>query len=285
MGMRLFGLVGHPVGHSMSPVMHNASFKHLGLPYRFSLFDVGEDELSAFISAARTEMQGLNVTIPHKVSVMACLDSVSREAELIGAVNTIQFKDGKALGFNTDGVGCVRSLRERGVEVSGSSVLVLGAGGAARAIGFQMALEGADVRIANRSRDKAEKLAEEIASKTKRGCRALTIEEKTLARELAGIDVVVQATSVGMHPNTEDVLIPPRILRRGLVVMDIVYNPVKTRLLREAEKAGCKTIDGVGMLVHQGAASERIWLGVEAPVEVMRKAVYEKLCGGIDRGP
>lgn len=261
----------------MSPAMHNASFKHLGLPYRFGLFDVGEDELSAFISTARTEMQGLNVTIPHKVSVMPLLDGLSKEAQLIGAVNTIRFKDGKALGFNTDGVGCVRSLREQGVEVSGERVLVLGAGGAARAIGFQLALEGADVSIANRSQDKAEKLAEEIASKTKRGCRALTIEEKTLASEIQGVDVLVHATSVGMHPKTEDILIPSRILRRGLVVMDIVYNPVKTRLLLEAEKIGCRTVDGVGMLVHQGAASERIWLDVEAPVEVMREAVYARL--------
>lgn len=273
------GLIGHPLEHSMSPAMHHASFERLGLAYRYGLFDLVSGELEDFISKAKGEMIGVNVTIPHKVSVIPFLDELSKEAELIGAVNTVKFEDGEARGFNTDGAGCLMALADAGVNVSGKKLLILGAGGAARAIGFQASLDGAKVLLSNRTEEKqmALDLAADISSKTGRECHVIDLEPETLAGELRSIDVLVHATPIGMHPNKDAVIIPPEIIPANVAVMDIVYNPVQTRLLREAGKRGCKTVDGVGMLVNQGAAAEKIWLGVDAPVDAMKKVVYEKL--------
>lgn len=273
------GLVGHPVEHSMSPDMHNAVFKELGLDLRYGLFDVLGGELEGFVSKAGEDMIGLNVTIPHKVSVIPFLDELSREAELIGAVNTVKFTGGRALGFNTDGLGCVKALGEAGVEVKGSRVLVLGAGGAARAISFQCVLEGAVLSVSNRMEEKemAVKLAAEIREKTESDCTVVDLDEEGVKQALRETDVLVHATPVGMHPNVSGVIIDPKLIPSSVAVMDIVYNPVETRLLREARQRGCKTVEGVGMLVNQGAASEKIWLGVDAPTDVMKEVVYAKL--------
>jgi shikimate dehydrogenase len=264
----------------MSPAMHNAVFEKLGLSFRYGLFDVLKEGLGDFIlKAKRGGMIGVNVTIPHKVSVIPYVDKLSREASLIGAVNTIKFDGEKVLGFNTDGVGCVKALSQAGVSVNDKKILILGAGGAARAIGFQATLEGARVFISNieREREMAVNLASEITEKTGKNCGVVDLNENALAEHFKETDVLIHATPVGMHPNTSGVIIPPKIIPKKVVVMDIVYNPIETRLLSEAKKKGCKTVDGVGMLVNQGAASEKIWLDIDAPVEIMREVVYEQL--------
>ncbi|MFH1835448.1 MAG: shikimate dehydrogenase [Methanobacteriota archaeon] len=276
------GLIGHPVEHSMSPAMHNAVFEGLGLDFRYGLFDLLENELEGFIEKAKDEMIGVNVTIPHKVNVIPFVDKLSREAELIGAVNTLKFEDGRVLGFNTDGLGCVKALDEAGFPVKGKNVLILGAGGAARAISFQAVLEGANVSLSNREEEKQMvlNLASELNEKTKSEVMVVDMVDETLARELSNTDVLVHATPVGMHPHEDGILISSELIPSEVAVMDIVYNPLETRLLREAKERGCPTISGVGMLVHQGVECEKIWLGIDPPVDVMKKIVIQALNQG-----
>jgi len=273
------GLVGHPVEHSMSPAMHNAVFERLGLSYKYGLFDLLEEELEGFIEKAKDEMIGVNVTIPHKVNVIPFIDKLSREAELIGAVNTLKFEDGLVLGFNTDGLGCVKALDEAGFPVKGKRVLILGAGGAARAISFQAVLEGATVSLSNREEEKQMvlDLASELNGKTQSKVRVVDMVDEVLASELSNTDVLIHATPVGMHPREDGIVIPSKLIPKEVAVMDIVYNPLETRLLREAKNRGCPTISGVGMLVHQGVECGKIWLGIDPPVDVMKKVVIQAL--------
>jgi len=263
----------------MSKVMHEAVFRKLGVSASYELFDVESGGLKSFIEGAREGFTGLNVTIPHKVSVIDFIDELSEVAELIGAVNTVKFEDGRAFGFNTDGIGFVESLRHEGVGVCGKNVLILGAGGAARAITFQSILEGAFVSLSNREEEKqmAVDLASEACGKTGGSVLVVDMDLESLKSHLAGVDILVNATPLGMHPRTEVSVIDAGIIPEGVVVVDIVYNPVETKLLREAGARGLKTVSGVGMLVHQGAEAERIWLGIEPPLETMYKAVLTAL--------
>ncbi|MFH1402861.1 MAG: shikimate dehydrogenase [Candidatus Altiarchaeota archaeon] len=274
--MRLYCVVGHPVSHSMSPAMHNDAFKKLGMKFRYETADIGPERLREFMTTARFTYAGMNVTIPHKVAVIEYLDELSREAELIGAVNTVKCGD-KMVGYNTDGIGCVRALCEEGVEVKGKSVLIVGSGGAGRAISFQLALEGACVTLSDRLMDKAEELSNEI--KTKVGCDVGVADADacSLGEALKDADILINSTPVGMSPNVSESVIEAALLPNDIVVMDLVYNPLETKLLKIARERGCKTVEGVGMLVHQGAESFRIWLDVEPPVDVMRKAVLKGL--------
>jgi shikimate dehydrogenase len=277
--MKKLGLIGHPVSHSMSQVMHTAVFNELGLDASYELFDVLKEDLAEFIGKAKGEFVGLNVTIPHKVDVIEYVDELSKEAELIGAVNTLKFEGDVVRGFNTDGIGCVKSLIEEGVEVKESNVLILGAGGAARAISYQCVLEGAKVSLSNREQEKqmAVDLANEINSKTGETVIVVDMDDESLINALKDVDVLINATPVGMHPNTESVVIPTSIIPDGVAVMDIVYNPVETKLIRDLSKRGLKTVSGVGMLVHQGAQALRIWLDIEPPVDLMMQEVLKKL--------
>jgi shikimate dehydrogenase len=268
--MDVFGLIGHPVSHSMSKAMHEAAFKELNLPYTYELFDVTEDKLESFLQNAG--FKGLNVTIPLKIAAVKHMDRLTKEALFIGAVNTVEFNGGKMIGHNTDAIGFMQSLKEAGVKVAGKKVLILGAGGAGRGITFKLAQEKANVSILNRDSKKASALSDEILKKVgKKVNVAASIES------LHEADILVNATSVGMSPNLDESLVPKELLRPNLTVVELVYNPIETRLLREATGMGCKTVDGVGMLVHQGAESQRIWLGVNPPIDAMRKAVLDNL--------
>jgi len=271
---KILGVIGHPIEHSLSPAVHRAALRELGLDYRYDKFDVKPEELENFVNDARENFLGFNVTIPHKVGIIDFLDNLSKEAELIGAVNTVKFDDNSATGFNTDGIGALRALEEAGEQVNGREVLLLGAGGAARAIAFQLAMEGAEVSICNRTREKAEELAGDVEGKLNKEVKILDFPLKEKSDEF---DILINTTSVGMSPDTDKSPLPGELLRPALTVMEIVYNPLETKLLREARSIGCKTIDGAGMLVHQGAESLRIWLGVDAPVETMRRALLEEL--------
>jgi len=253
--------------------MHRAALIELGLDYRYDRFDVKPENLENFISDARENFLGFNVTIPHKVEIIKFLDNLSKDAELIGAVNTVKFDDGDSTGFNTDGIGAIHALEKTGEQVNGKRVLILGAGGAARAIAFQLAMEGSEVSLCNRTKEKAEELAAEVETKLKKNIKILDFPVK----ETNEFDILINTTSVGMSPNTDKSPLPSEMLQPSLTVMDIVYNPLETRLLQEAKKIGCKTIDGTGMLVHQGAESLKIWLGVDAPIETMREALLGEL--------
>lgn len=269
----VFAVFGDPVEHSLSPVMHNAAFSALGMDCVYHKFRVAKEDLKdAVLGAKSMGFGGVNLTIPLKEKALEIVEP-DPNAEAIGAVNTIEFADEALLGHNTDGMGAANALKSSGAVIPGSSVLILGAGGAARAVTYQLALGGAKVTIANRTVERAEELAQNVASVGHAvGCG---LEE--LPGLAADSNIVINTTSVGMHPNTDQTLLTSDMMHPGQVIFDLVYNPLRTRLLREAEKAGAITVDGVRMLVLQGAESFRIWTGVEPPVDVMERAVRDAL--------
>jgi len=284
---RLCGIIGDPVEHTMSPVMHNAAFGKLRLNYRYVSFRVKKEELGKAIEKMRTlKMRGLNVTIPHKVAVIPFLDELDPLAKEIGAVNTIVNDDGFLTGYNTDGTGFLRALLARGIEPKGQNAVILGAGGASRAISFVLAREGCDVLILNRTLDKASELASIVSEVTRKEVRALELNRENVVKALQEAGILVNTTSVGMAPNVDAIPIDvdslSEVKNPALVVFDIVYNPVRTRLLREAEKAGAQTVSGIDMLVWQGALAFEKWTGLPAPFSLMKEEVTKALEGHED---
>lgn len=277
---RLCGLIGDPVEHSMSPAMHNAALRKLGIDYLYIPFRVKKEELGKAIEGMRAlNIKGLNVTIPHKVAVLQYLDRLDSLAEKIGAVNTIVNDDGVLRGFNTDASGFLKALLARGIEPEGKKVVIMGAGGASRAISFILADKGAHLVILNRllELDWAEELASRISQIFTKEVEALELNRGNMARVLEKAEILVNATSVGMSPNIDETPVDSDLLRPGLVVFDAVYNPMKTRLLREAEAAGANTVSGLNMLVWQGALAFEMWTGRKAPVELMRQEAIKLL--------
>jgi len=275
---RICGIIGDPIEHSMSPVMHNAAFKNKGVDYVYLPFRVKKEELGKAIEGMRAlNIRGLSITIPHKVAVIQFLDELDQLADKIGAVNTIVNNDGVLKGYNTDATGFLQALLERGIELKEKSVVILGAGGASRAISFILAERGSSLVILNRTWDKAKICADRISKIFQRETTALKLNRENLATSLSQADILVNATSVGMSPNINETPVTSNLLRPGLVVFDIVYNPIKTRLQREAEAAGTTVINGLDMFVWQGALAFEKWTGLEAPVEVMREKVIKVL--------
>jgi len=264
----MYGVIGDPIEHSLSPVMHNAAFRHLGMDRVYRAFRVTiENVKDAILGAKALGFGGLNVTIPLKEKALEVVNADPLAKE-VGAVNTVDFKDG-INGYNTDGIGAKCALEAHDINVKGKRVLLMGAGGAARAIAFQLAHDGAGLIIANRTASRAVKLAQDV----RRVGDAIGTDMDDLATLVKKVDMLINTTSVGMYPDVDKTLVTADMMRPELVVFDIVYNPIETRLLKEARKAGALTIDGVNMLVHQGAESFKIWTGREAPVKVMEDAV------------
>ena len=278
----VYAVIGDPIAHSLSPTLHNAAFAHLGLDAVYVPFRVKNDP-AGFVRAMREiPISGFSVTIPHKQAVRAALDAagIDADARSIGAVNTIAAhnKNGRLAGSNSDQAGAlaplVQVLARQEQTLAGARVCVLGAGGAARAVVHGLVRAGADVTIANRTVSKAEALAQEL------GGRGVDLAE-TMAMAMSGEDfaVLINTTPVGMHPDVEAMPVAPEALRPGMVVFDMVYNPLDTLLLRTARERGCRTLDGLAMFVAQGAAQFKLWTGRDAPVDVMRQACLERLRG------
>jgi len=261
----LYAVIGHPVSHSLSPAMHNAAFSHTGHNGVYAAMDVTDIE-AAVCGIRALSIKGISVTIPHKVDVMPHLDVIDDLAKRIGAVNTIVNRDGTLHGYNTDGMGAAKALMDQ-TTIKGRHVAILGAGGAARAVGFAVAAEGAALTIANRSVDKGEDLAEALGAEFVPMSNAGAIN----------CDILVNTTSVGMSPHTGSIPIDEDGIDADMVVMDIVYNPLITRLLDTAKSKGCLTIDGVAMFVYQGALQFELWTDTAAPFDVMRSKVYDIL--------
>jgi shikimate dehydrogenase len=275
---RVCGVIGDPIEHTLSPTIHNAAFNSLGLDFVFLAFRVKAVDLENAICGMRgLGIHGLNVTMPHKSTVTAYLDKLDSAVKFLGSANTILNEDGKLSGFNTDGVGALKALRENGVKLSEKKVLLLGAGGAAKAIAFALAKEAGELVVLNRATEKAQELAERLTGTLGKKVVGGSFSPDAIAENLRDSDVLINATSVGMSPDVNQSIVPPQLLRSGLTVMDIVYNPVETKLAKDAKAAGANVVSGVEMLIYQGAASFEIWTGRAAPVEVMRKAALNKL--------
>jgi shikimate dehydrogenase len=275
---RVCGIIGDPVEHSLSPTMHNAAFQKLNLDFVYVAFRVRKDELKEAITGAKSlDIRGLNVTMPHKKAVMKYLDETDPTAKSIDAVNTVLNDKGRLTGYDTDGIGALKALKENGISLNGKKLLLLGAGGAGKAIAFHAAKEVEELKILNRTAQKAKDLAEVLRKKFGKNIDGNSLSAKTVRKELEDADIVVNATSVGMHPNDDQSLIDPSWLEPSLCVMDIVYNPVETKLAKDAKSMGAKVVSGVEMLVHQGAVSFEIWTDRSAPVKVMKQAILSKL--------
>ncbi|MDR1770246.1 MAG: shikimate dehydrogenase [Hungatella sp.] len=278
----LLGLIGSPVGHSGSPAMYNYCFEKLGLDYAYLAFDIKVDEVEKAIHAIKTlRMRGCNVTMPCKNEAVKYMDELSPAARIIGAVNTIVNEDGKLIGHITDGQGFVDNLRDHGVEINGKKIIVCGGGGAAAAIQVQCALEGArEISIFNikdaffeRTLQTAEKIRQEKPECIVNVYDIADIEK--MREEIAASDILANATIVGMKPmDQESVVKDAAMFRPGLVVVDAVYNPKETKMLREAKAAGCTCIDGQGMLVWQGAEAFKLYTGQEMPVEEVKELFF-----------
>ncbi|NLM03019.1 MAG: shikimate dehydrogenase [Methanothermobacter wolfeii] len=274
---RVTGIIGHPLSHSLSPQMHNAAFRSLDMDWVYVPFPVRPEKLGRAVRGLEAlNVRGVNVTIPHKEAVIEYVDELHETASLIGAVNTLEFDDGTVRGYNTDADGCLRALEEV-TSVRNSSVLILGAGGAARACAFRLALAGASgILILNRTPERAHSLAGDIGEKL--GFDVSSGGYDLIPEAAVDADIIIDTTPVGMHPHTDDeALVTAELMHEGMVVYDLVYNPVRTVLLREAEKASAVPVSGLKMLVYQGAESFRIWTGRKAPVDVMEEAVLEGL--------
>lgn len=275
------GVIGDPIAHSLSPVMHNAAFNHLKLDFVFLAFRVKAVELENAMRGVRgLGIRGLNVTMPHKAAVTHYLDEVDSTVKFLGSANTILNEDGRLLGFNTDGVGALQALGENGENPDGKKVLLLGAGGAAKAIAYALAKEVGELCVLNRAPEKATALADALNRMFGKKIVGGILSPSAIQRNLQDAEILVNATSVGMHPDISQSLVAPRWLKPALCVMDIVYSPVETKLAKDAKAAGAHVISGVEMLLYQGAASFEIWTGCKAPIKVMRNAVLSKLGKG-----
>lgn len=279
---KLVGLFGYPVEHSFSPLMHNGAFQHLGLNYAYFPFPVAPENLKKAVEGVKAlGLEGVNVTIPHKETIMEYLDEISPAARLIGAVNTIHHKGGKLIGYNTDGPGFIKSLEaETEIKVKGKKILLVGAGGAARAVAIQSALEGAEkIILVNRDLVRAEGIADSI-NRSGENCEVeiYALDNKAWKEKISEMDILVDSSPVGMYPNTDvPPVLEPEFLTSNLLVCDLVYNPMETVLLKAAKERGAKTWGGLGMLIYQGALAFEIWTGQKAPTEVMQKEVMNYL--------
>ena len=272
-------LLGQPVAHSLSPAMHNTAFDALGLNFRYLAFDVCPEDLAS-VSEGLKKMGavGWNLTMPHKTEMAKLVDELSPAAKLIGAVNTVVNDGGKLTGHITDGVGEMRNLKAHGADVKGQRIVMAGAGGAARAVAVQAALDGAvSIDIFNRSEDKAHALAELIGGGTDCAARGFALSDrKAFGDALADADIFINGTLLGMAPDTDScVLEDGAMLSEKTVVADLVYHPGETKLLRMAKARGCDVVPGFGMLLYQGAAAFELWTGEKMPVETVKEKVFD----------
>lgn len=278
---RVAGVIGWPVRHSLSPPMHNAAFAALGLNWVYVPFEVHPDRVACAVQAVRAlSLVGLNVTIPHKLAILPYLDEISEEAQILGAANTIINLDGHLVGYNTDGEGFLRSLREIGEDVAGRSVALIGAGGSARSVALAVCRAGASrLSIVNRTVAKAEALVQMVRGALPAAqVAAVALEGPEAEAAVREAQVIVDSTAVGMYPHHEvEPVVPPQWLHAEQTVCDLTYNPRTTVLLKAAIAAGARTLDGTGMLIHQGALAFEYWTGQPAPVEAMREALLRGL--------
>ncbi len=275
---RVCAVIGNPVEHSLSPALHNAAFEEKGLNLCYVAFHV-EDLASAVSGVRGLNLLGLSVTIPHKIAILPLLDEVEETARRIGSVNTVLNRQGRLIGYNSDGKGALMALREAGVPLDGEKITILGSGGVARAVAMTLAVSVPlrEMVLLGIEEDQCRQLCEDL-----RAAASFPVAWEPMNRETLGAHVpesagLIHCTPVGMHPNTDQSVVDPGLLRSGQFVFDVVYTPLKTRLLEDAESRGCRIIPGVEMFIHQAVFQFELWTETEAPVETMRTVVLEAL--------
>ncbi|MBW1782026.1 MAG: shikimate dehydrogenase [Deltaproteobacteria bacterium] len=266
----LYGVIGNPVRHSLSPTMHNAAFSATGRNAVYLAFEV-EDIKECLRGIRALGIKGASITIPFKTSILPYLNDIDPLARRINAVNTVVNNDGMLKGYNTDARGALKALEEK-TRLPGKSCIIIGAGGAARAVGYILKEEGVAISIVNRSSKRGEGLARAL------GCEFFPLTDVAAATG----DILVQTTPVGMHPHVDPSPVPEKVLKDGMVVLDIIYNPLETTLLKTAKARGCTTVNGMDMFIHQGVEQFRLWTGTEPPVQTMKAAVKKALLKGDD---
>ncbi len=275
---KMIGLLGEPLTFTFSPQMHNATFEALELDYFYRPIEVGKEELYSVVKGLKhMNYAGFNVTKPNKVRILRYLDEVDELAAKIGSVNTVKIVDGRLIGYNTDGEGYVASLKEElDFDPKGKTFTILGAGGAGRAIAFTLGFYGAEkIYITDRMINCSEIVASEINANLRTCAEVFELSDANLKECIDKSDVVINASGIGMMPQVDRTPFSKNLLNKDVIVSDITYNPLKTKFIKEAEEMGCRTHNGVGMLIHQGAKAFEIWTGVEAPIEEMTKTVIE----------
>ncbi len=275
---RICAVIGNPVEHSLSPALHNAAFAEKGLNMCYVAFRV-EDLEAAMAGARGLHLLGLSVTIPHKVAVLEYLDEVEETAGRIGSVNTVLNRKGRLIGYNSDGMGAVRALREAEVPMAEEKVTILGSGGAARAIAFSLGKEVAlrEMVLLGVEVEECRRLAEDLQGALPFPVAWEPMDPETLGRHVPDSAGLIHCTPVGMSPREAQTVLDRQLLRPGQFVFDIVYNPLKTRLLKEAEEVGCRLVLGVEMFIYQAVFQFELWTGEQAPVDCMRRVVMEAL--------
>jgi shikimate dehydrogenase len=276
--VRQLYLLGYPVAHSLSPAMQNAALKAMGLDYEYSIIPVTPGDLGKLVGELRDpSVAGFNVTIPHKVAIIPMLDELDATASSVGAVNTVVNRGGRLVGYNTDSVASTRVLRESYGSLAGCRTVIIGAGGASRAVAGGLAPHAEQITILARDEAKAESLAKQVRATLNSEVQGKDLREA--AEVIHTADILINATPVGMHPHVDASPVEARALRSGLLVFDLVYNPEKTHLLMEAEAVGARAVGGIRMLVYQGAEALRLWTGRDSPQEVMLGAARAALRG------
>jgi shikimate dehydrogenase len=273
---KLIALIGKPLGHSFSPRMHNENFIKLGLNYYYLPIEVKKEDIGELIiGMKKMNFVGFNVTIPNKIEIIRYLDEIDPLAYKIGAVNTVKITNGKLKGYNTDGDGFIDSLEKEGkIICDHNTFFIIGAGGASRAIAMTLAERRIKkIYIANRTLDRANDLCEDINKNIRDCATPMTLEDKNIQEIINQTTVLINTTSVGMFPSTNETPIDTTQLKNSVTVADIVYNPPETKLIREAKAIGCPVVSGIGMFINQGARAFEIWTGMQAPILEMRKSV------------
>lgn len=271
-------LIGHPVEHSFSPIMHNAAFKKLGLDYVYVAYEVHPDNLESAIKGMRAlDIKGMNVTIPHKQEVMKYVDEIDPIAEKMGAINTIKNDNGVLKARNTDAGGARKSLIDAGCELSGKNVLILGSGGVSRALAFILAEDVGQIVLTDIVEDLAIGLAKEVSEKTGANIEAIISNDATLKEEAEKADILINATPLGMYPKMDASPIAKELLHKDLFVFDVIYNPLETKFMKEATEIGCKTLSGLDMLVNQGVLAFEWFTGKTPNSKLMKEKIVEFL--------
>jgi len=275
---KLLGVIGHPISHSMSPLMWNTALQELGLDYIYVAFDVHPENLEKAIDGIRSlGIKGVNVTLPHTSTIIKYIDEVDSFAVKLGAINTIKNEDGVLKAKNTDAGGAKKSLLDRGCNINGKNILILGSGGVSRAIAYILAEEANKIVLTDVIKERAINVSKEIRSNMKVDIEGVLSNNKNLEEYLKNADIVINATPIGMHPNEDETPIPQDLLRDNLFIFDVIYNPLETRLMKEAAEIGCETLGGLDMLINQGVLAFEWWLNKTPNRELMKDKIINFL--------